>query len=119
MDSTELKLAIKELDKKHLNKKLKLIENLKSFKKYLDPVYHVNNALPVELPVTYKINELLDNTIFDATQVIKNKITEQSKGSFLLKSGGSMVSKMVDKTLLSNKTNIKAISLAIIKNILK
>ena len=119
MDSNELKLAIKELDKKHLHKRAILIENLNSFKKYLDPVYHVNNALPPKQPITVKINDLLDETILDATEIINKKIKEQSEGSILLKSGGSMATKIVSKTLHSNKTKIKAISLAIIKNILK
>ena len=119
MDTNELKHAIKELDKKEIHKKLILIENLKSFEKYLDPVYHVKNALPPKLPVGLKINHLLDETILDVTHVINKSIKEQAEGSILLKTGGSVVSKIVNKKMLSNKTKIKAISLAIIKNILK
>ena len=119
MDTNELKHAIKELDKKQMHKKLILIENLKIFEQYLDPVYHVKNALPSKLPVGLKINHLLDETILDVTQIIDRSIKKQAAGSILLKSGGSMVSKIVNEKVLSNKTKIKAISLAIIKNILK
>ena len=119
MDANELRLAIKELDKKQIQKKSILIENLRSFEKYFDPVYHVNNALPPKLPVSLKINGLLDETILDATHLLNSKIREQVDGSLLLKSGGAMVIKAVSKSVLSNKTKIKAISLAIIKNILK
>lgn len=119
MDSNELKLAIKELDKKHIHKKALLIENLNSFTKYIDPVYHVKNALPPKLPIGFKINDLLDETIVDATEIINKKIRDQSDGSILLKSGGSMVTKIVSKAVFSNRTKIKAVSLAIIKNLLK
>ena len=119
MDSNELKFAIKELSKDEIHKKKLLVENLKSFEKYFDPVYHVNNILPPELPITFKLNDLLDNTIIDATHVINKRIKQQSEGSLLLKSGGSMVTKLVSKSVLTNKTKIKAIGLAIIKNILK
>ena len=119
MDSKELHSAIKELNKEEILRKNKLLADLKSFEKYFDPVYHVKNSLPPTMPVGFRLNGLLDETIIDATHVINNKIQEQSQGSILLKSGTTMITKVVSKSVLSNKTKIKAISLAIIKNLLK
>ena len=118
MDTTELQILIKELNKKSIQKERLLKENIKSFNKYLDPVYHINNVLPDEVPITFKLNNLLDETISDATHVLNNKISAQTGNSFLLKSGTSMVTKMVSKTVFSNRNKIKAVGLAILKNIL-
>lgn len=118
MDTIELQKLINELNKKSIQKENLLKENIKSFNKYFDPVYHINNALPAKVPVTFKINNLLDETISDTTAALNNKIIAQTSGSFLLRSGTAMVTKMVSKTVHSHRNKIKAVGLAILKNIL-
>lgn len=117
MDSIQLQNLIRQLDKKSTQKEIVLKENLKNLNKYFDPIYHINNILPNKIPLTAKINSLLDETIIDATHVLNNKIDAQASGSFLLKSGSKMVTKAVHKTISSNRNKIKAVGLAIIKNI--
>ena len=118
MNTTDLQKAIQNLDRKRADKEIVLLENLGGFEKYFDPVFYMNNALPAEVPITVKINKLLDNTISDATQVINGKISNYTNDSFILRSGGNMVSNIVGKKINTNRNRIKAISLAIIKNIL-
>lgn len=118
MNANDLQKAIQDLDKKRTEKEKILLNNLGGFRKYFDPVFHMNNILPKEIPITVKINKLLDNTITDANQVINGKIYNYSNDSFLLRSGGNMVSNIVSKKINMNRNRIKAISLAIIKNIL-
>ena len=88
------------------------------FKKYLNPVFHVKNALPSEAPNSIKLNKILDSSIDDATYAINGKIAIFSKEFFLLKYVGTMFSNMVTKRIHINRTRIKAFSLAILKNIL-
>ena len=117
MNTRELQISIKDLDKKCGDKEKILLNNLRGLKKYFDPVFHIQNALPIQLPIACKINILLDNTISDATHAINNKIVNYSNDSFLLKSGKSLVTRMVTKTVYTNRRSIKAISLSVIKNI--
>ena len=117
MDTTDLQKAIQNLNKKRTEKEKVLLENFAGFKKYLDPVYHINNALPLEITISAKINKILDNTINDATHAINGKIINYSNDSFVMRSGGTMVSNLVSKKIDTNRNKIKAISLAILKNI--
>ena len=118
MNTTDLKKAIQDLDLKRTEKEKVLLEHLGGFKKYFDPVFHMNNALPKKISLSVKINTLLDNTITDTTYLINGKISNYSNDSFILRSGGNMVSNLISKKINKNRNRIKAISLAILKNIL-
>lgn len=118
MNSKELQRAIQDLNKKRVAKEKTIMENLNGFRKYFDPVFYVKNTLPTAIPISIKVDNLLNNTISDSTYAINDKIIAYTNDSFLLRSGTSVVTNMITKTVHTNRNKIKAISLAIIKNIL-
>ena len=118
MNAIELQKAIGKLDEKRICEEEILLKSFTSLRKYFDPVYHMKNMLPPDFPVAVKVNNVLNDSLNQVTYLINNKIITYSKDSILLKSGTKMLTNMVNKTVKINSIKIKAISLAIIKNIL-
>ena len=116
-DSKGLIKAIDALNERRIVEENKLLDKLYLIKQHLDPVYQVNKLLPRKVPVAEVLNKLLDESIIDATNLITNKLNAQSTDSLLKKTGSSFLQLTISKVVFNNTYKIKAISLAILKNI--
>lgn len=120
MDITDSKKLTQAIDK--LNEQKKVVENklLSDFfmiHQYMDPVYQINKILPRKLSTGEGLNNLIDNSIEGAADAIKLKFNPHPKDSFTKIAGNNLLKNAITMTVNKNSFKIKAIGLAILKNV--
>lgn len=118
-DREGLARAIRELSKRSIIEENILLDNMYRIKLALDPVAQVNKLFPRKVPFAEAINNLLDESIVDVGNVLISKFTIDSTDSFLKETLNSFMQLSIAKTVNRNAYKIKAVSVVIIKNILR
>lgn len=118
-DREGLARAIRELSKRSIIEENILLDNMYRIKLALDPVEQVNKLFSRKAPFAEAINNLLDESIVDGGNVLINKLTIDSTDSFLKETLNTFMQLSIAKTVNRNAYKIKAVSVVIIKNILR
>jgi len=116
-DSKSLLQAIKILDAKLEVHENQILNNISSIKQALDPVQNVTKLLPRKVLVGETLNNLIDELIIDAGDFLVYKIATPSNNSIFKVAGNTALEKSIHMAVSKNSFKIKAISLAIAKNI--
>jgi len=116
-DSKSLLQAIKILDAKLEVHENQILNNISSIKQALDPVQNVTKLLPRKVLVGETLNNLIDELIIDAGDFLVYKIATPSNNSIFKVAGNTVLEKSIHMAVSKNSFKIKAISLAIAKNI--
>jgi hypothetical protein len=114
----ELLKAIDNLNNRKIIEENNLLNKLYGIKQQMDPVFQVNKLLPRKVPAVEVLNNLFDETIIDATHLITDKLNARSTYSLLKKTGSNFLQLTISGIVNNNAYKIKAISLAILKNII-
>jgi hypothetical protein len=114
----ELLKAIDNLNNRKIIEENNLLNKLYGIKQQMDPVFQVNKLLPRKVPAVEVLNNLFDETIIDATHLITDKLNARSTDSLLKKTGSNFLQLTISGIVNNNAYKIKAISLAILKNII-
>ena len=110
----QLAKAINELQTKKAIEEDKIIKDLYIAKQYFDPVYHVNSLLPRKVPLREALNATIAESIFGAATY---GFKARPKDSFLKRAKNNFLRKAALRVLDKNSNKIKAVGLAILKNI--
>ena len=114
-DSKQLAKAIDLLESKKASEEDRVVKNLYAAKKYFDPVYHVNSLLPRKVPFREALNAAMSESIMDAASF---GFGAKPKDSFFKKARKSIIRKTALTVLNKNSSRIRAVGLAILKNIM-
>lgn len=113
----ELTKAIDDLDKLQMDKEDELLLNIESIKNSFDPVIQLDKLLAHRKnPAPQLFDQLIDHSIEGATNYITNK-AGLGNNSFIEKKAGSFLQDGIYKVFANNRYKIKAIGIAILKNI--
>ncbi len=116
-DSKALLQAIEKLNAKLVVHKYEILNNISVIKHALDPVQNINKLLPRKVPVGKALNNLIDESIMDAAELLVYKLATPSNNSIFKVAGNTIIKNSVNMAVSKNSFKIKAISLAIVKNI--
>ena len=118
-DSKDLTKAINALNHQRIAQENQLLDNLAVVKGYFDPAYQINRLLPRKVPVGKTINNILDESLMNAAYDVTDKLIPASPNSMVKTMGHNFFQKLLSSAVDKNGFKIKAIGLAIIKNIFK
>ena len=116
-DSRELSQAIARLDAKLGVHQNEILNNISLMKNALDPVEKVNKLLPRKVTIGETLNNLIDESIMDVADLVIYKLAIPSNNSFIKVAGNTILKNSINIAVSKNAFKIKAISLAIVKNI--
>ena len=116
-DSRELSQAIARLDAKLGVHQNGILNNISLMKNALDPVEKVNKLLPRKVTIGETLNNLIDESIMDVADLVIYKLAIPSNNSFIKIAGNTVLKNSINRAVSKNAFKIKAISLAIVKNL--
>jgi len=116
-DSKELSQAIERLHVKLGLHENEILNNISRLNQALDPVEIVKNLLPRKVTVGETLNNLIDESIMDVADLVIYKLAIPSNNSFIKIAGNTVLKNSINRAVSKNAFKIKAISLAIVKNL--
>ena len=115
----ELAKAIFDLERVCINKENILIHKIEIIKISLDPTFQVNKILTSRKKIKLLLfNKQLNQSINEATSFITNK-AGLGNNSFIENKVGSFLQDAFDTVFTTNRYKVKAVGIALLKNIFR
>jgi hypothetical protein len=115
----QLTKSIEKLKEVEQIEKEMLLQQVHTMQQSVDPVVLLRKGLSSNKNhVPHLFDNLLDQSFFSATKLLKNKIG-LNNGSFVTKAADNLLQKNINRFYADNRYKIKSIALAVAKNIFR